>query len=470
MRKAVLGLIVFAVLAVGAFAQPPQCRVQATAYKPSGVADDRFALTVFRIVLNGTIYSNQRQTFRTNGSGVLLGADGSAGVSLPQGSVSWLYANAPGLDANPNAGTPFQIPNTATGQLTALALATTVLRSQGDLIFGSVDGLPARLPGNTATGGKVLVSRGTGTGSLAPEYWTMEGAGVTADASGKRFIFSGGGGGGGSLLTREVDGAPSITTSILEFDQGDGFLLSDQTGGVARLKLSGIPQSAIANLTSDLAGKSATSHTHAQSDVTNLGSDLALKAALASPALTGTPTAPSLGRGASTGTDQAGNDFSLYAGAGTGTGLSGDLRFQLAGTGASGSTANGLLDRQIITKRKPLTDAAFVNLLTLSLPSLAGASGFLDYTAYATDGTDVQIRRGVVAFSAINKAGVYTSETSIADETLNASAGTLSCSFSFQPGSNQTTLRVNCDTSLTPTTFYLIYQVRNQSEQPITIN
>lgn len=39
-------------------------------------------------------------------------------------------------------------------------------------------------------------------------------------------------------------------------------------------------------------GAAASSHTHAQSDITSLTSDLALKAPLASPALTGNPTAP----------------------------------------------------------------------------------------------------------------------------------------------------------------------------------
>lgn len=41
-----------------------------------------------------------------------------------------------------------------------------------------------------------------------------------------------------------------------------------------------------------LGGKAPSTHTHAQSDVTNLTADLAAKAPLASPALTGTPTAP----------------------------------------------------------------------------------------------------------------------------------------------------------------------------------
>jgi hypothetical protein len=49
-----------------------------------------------------------------------------------------------------------------------------------------------------------------------------------------------------------------------------------------------------------LDAKAAASHTHAQGDVTGLTSDLALKAPLASPALTGTPTAPTATAGTST--------------------------------------------------------------------------------------------------------------------------------------------------------------------------
>lgn len=49
-----------------------------------------------------------------------------------------------------------------------------------------------------------------------------------------------------------------------------------------------------------LDGKANTSHTHAQSDITNLTTDLAAKAPLASPALTGTPTAPTATAGTDT--------------------------------------------------------------------------------------------------------------------------------------------------------------------------
>ena len=45
-------------------------------------------------------------------------------------------------------------------------------------------------------------------------------------------------GGGGSLTVREVDGAPSIVgAGVLEFLQTNGFVVTDQTGGVARISL-----------------------------------------------------------------------------------------------------------------------------------------------------------------------------------------------------------------------------------------
>jgi len=55
-----------------------------------------------------------------------------------------------------------------------------------------------------------------------------------------------------------------------------------------------------ADLTAGLATKANTSHTHAQADVTNLVTDLAAKAPLASPALTGAPTAPTAAPGTNT--------------------------------------------------------------------------------------------------------------------------------------------------------------------------
>lgn len=78
---------------------------------------------------------------------------------------------------------------------------------------------------------------------------------------------------------------------------GHGHVISDITNLQTTLdgKASSSHGHVIANVTGlqmALDGKAASSHTHAQSEITNLVTDLAAKAPLASPALTGTPTAP----------------------------------------------------------------------------------------------------------------------------------------------------------------------------------
>lgn len=58
----------------------------------------------------------------------------------------------------------------------------------------------------------------------------------------------GGGGGGGMATVREVDGAPTVSSVVTgEFDQAVGFVVTDQTGGVVRISLAGIPDSAVSN-------------------------------------------------------------------------------------------------------------------------------------------------------------------------------------------------------------------------------
>ncbi len=58
------------------------------------------------------------------------------------------------------------------------------------------------------------------------------------------------GGGGGSINIREVDGTPTITgASVLEFDQGDGFIVSNPSGSIARVRINAIPD---ARLTSNV--------------------------------------------------------------------------------------------------------------------------------------------------------------------------------------------------------------------------
>jgi len=98
-----------------------------------------------------------------------------------------------------------------------------------------------------------------------------------------------------------------------------------------------------------------TAHGHAQADVTNLPTDLAAKAPLASPALTGTPTAPTAA--AATNTTQVATTAFVIANAGSGSGVAvrdegtlltqrGTLNFVGAGVTATDDATNG---RTVIT-------------------------------------------------------------------------------------------------------------------------
>lgn len=65
---------------------------------------------------------------------------------------------------------------------------------------------------------------------------------------------SGGGGGGSTLVIKEVDGTPNLSAATtLEVDQADGFVLSNPSGSIARLKLSNIPWSVLSKTGSSLA-------------------------------------------------------------------------------------------------------------------------------------------------------------------------------------------------------------------------
>lgn len=148
--------------------------------------------------------------------------------------------------------------------------ATNFLRGDGSwstVAYGNLSGVPSTfapsahqsshqsgggdaLSGNLDAIAKHSVSKNSGaTVGSRRRINLIEGANTTLtiadDAANEEVdvtIASTGGGGGGSVIIKEVDGTPSVNpATTVEFLQSSGFVITDQTGGVARVDLAGVP-------------------------------------------------------------------------------------------------------------------------------------------------------------------------------------------------------------------------------------
>lgn len=301
MRRLLSLLILLIFLSIPALSQVQTCTITGTLYRVDGVTPAAYGeLTITQTVAPGGIVSTRPIPVRANASGVVS-------FSARQSSVLTIKGDFYGL----TTGATFTVPSGGSCPATLEGLV-------------SISQIP--------TTGLTVKDEGVSLSTLIGTVnFVGSGVSVAQSAAGSATvtISGGGGGGGGSLTAREVDGSPSITATILEFNQADGLVLTDQTGEVARLSLSGIPQARVSNLTTDLAGKqgldatltalaglnstaglleqtgadaftkraigvaastdvptradadarfAALSHTHAQSEVTSLVADLAGKA------------------------------------------------------------------------------------------------------------------------------------------------------------------------------------------------
>lgn len=99
-------------------------------------------------------------------------------------------------------------------------------------------------------------------------------------------------------LTAVQSAVDDVEADVAQLESDVSDLTTEVAGKAAAVHTHA--QADVTGLVAALAGKAASSHAHAQSDVTDLTSDLAAKAPLASPALTGVPTAPTAALGANT--------------------------------------------------------------------------------------------------------------------------------------------------------------------------
>jgi hypothetical protein len=170
-------------------------------------------------------------------------------------------------------------------------------------------------------------------------------------------------------------------------------------------------------------------------------------------------------------TNKAAGNLVLGTGLSTGSG-GGQILLRAPTNNAASTTDNSLVNRVIVNGQVALTSGVAATLITIPLATLQMAGGIIVYTIDASDGTDMISDSGSVYFAAVNKAGTYTTNSSILGTDATAKSDvtdTITNTFGFNNGTNQTQFQITSTiTGQTPTTFRITYQIITGAYQQIT--
>jgi len=88
------------------------------------------------------------------------------------------------------------------------------------------------------------------------------------------------------------------------------------------------------------------------------------------------------------------------------------------------------------------------------------------------DGTDLQNHTGIISFAGVNKGGTVASDIDevylAASETTITTSGTLSNAWTITNGAGKITINLNANTSLTPTSMVLYYNITLNGNEVVT--
>ncbi len=183
----------------------------------------------------------------------------------------------------------------------------------------------------------------------------------------------------------------------------------------------------------------------------------------------------SAGSSASGASNATGGDLFLTAGNGTGSGGSGAIHLQTAASATSGTTANTMVDRYLVLPDPfpmGLTAEGIGPAILLNLAPFSGGGFKLNYSVFATDGTDSNTvsETGTCVFSGIEDAANAITVTLDNIDTVTASlSNTPVTGCGFRESGGAWGILILDNLSFTPTTHTVYYQVENVSGLPITL-
>lgn len=110
---------------------------------------------------------------------------------------------------------------------------------------------------------------------------------------------------------------------------------------------------------------------------------------------------------------------------------------------------------------KTIVDGSATSLFEVAVAAAASVGGVVQYSIFASDGTDHQALTGTVTYAAVNKAGTttVTVTNTTAPEAKAVSSGTLTTAWTGVDSTNKITVKVQPTGSLTETTYTVVYTV-----------
>lgn len=399
------------------------------------------------------------------GSGASLGVTGT-GTNQANRQPTGTSCSGPGFSVTSHTSTGFWY-DTATDTFHICTVTADELRF--DSSAGATFSVPVMLSGVAANTTQIAASGGSLTGSNASSFWSYAGTWNTSgnpDAfkiaitdtadGGLANLFAVYGGGSASTLLFRVlsDGEVRIPTNTVSAPKYSSTVLT-RSGGFTFAN--GVSDTGVFEGDGRQSFDLAFGAGHASTAAYEFGNGAASEFYLNYPINGGINS------------DVSGTASTLYGMQSTGLGIPGDVC--IGGYGYVGTTGNtaGSLQNNFCPHHvvAGLTNASFSDVVDFAVASGTVGGGDVSWCVQATDGTDFQMTCGETAVACVNKAGTFTTNSSVLGTAASAaSSGTQTITFNVTNASGKCTLQIKSTSAvITPNSIQAIITVNSMGSK-----